>query len=96
LQRPRDVPVRTSLGAMALAFTIVLFIPGGNYPIVLPPLAYVAAYRIGFGLQRHDRELLEHRVQTGVIKRLRTGAFIEVHKPSDQSTSMPLPPCPRR
>jgi hypothetical protein len=28
---------------------------GGNYPIVLLPLAY--AYRIGFGLQRHDREL---------------------------------------
>src|SRR3954454_12405204 len=30
LQRPRDVPVRTSLGAMAIAFWAVLFISGGN------------------------------------------------------------------
>ena len=30
LQRPRDAPVRTSLGAMALVFTLVLFISGGN------------------------------------------------------------------
>src|SRR5437763_6525343 len=30
LQRPRDVPVRTSLGAMALTFWTVLFISGGN------------------------------------------------------------------
>ena len=30
LQRPRDVPVRTALGAMAITFYIVLFISGGN------------------------------------------------------------------
>ena len=30
LQRPRDVPVRTSLGAMALTFYVVLLISGGN------------------------------------------------------------------
>src|SRR5690242_9066836 len=30
LQRPRDVPVRTSLGAMALAFYLVLWISGAN------------------------------------------------------------------
>jgi ubiquinol-cytochrome c reductase cytochrome b subunit len=30
LQRPRDVPVRTSLGMMALSFYIVLFVSGGN------------------------------------------------------------------
>src|ERR687894_816027 len=30
LQRPRDVPVRTSLGAMALTFYLWLMIAGGN------------------------------------------------------------------
>jgi len=101
LQRPRDVPVRTSLGAMALAFYIVLLISGGNDVIaakfdislnamtwwgrisliVLPPLAYVASYVLCLGLQRHDREILEHGVETGIIKRLPSGEFIEVHQP---------------
>ena len=30
LQRPRDVPVRSSLGAMALTFFLVLLVSGGN------------------------------------------------------------------
>ena len=30
LQRPRDVPVRTSLGAMAITAYVVLWISGGN------------------------------------------------------------------
>ena len=30
LQRPRDVPVRTALGAISIAFYIVLVISGGN------------------------------------------------------------------
>jgi ubiquinol-cytochrome c reductase cytochrome b subunit len=101
LQRPRDVPVRTSLGAMAITFYIVLFLSGGNDLIakafnislnamtwggriallILPPIAYVAAYRICLGLQRHDREVLEHGVETGVVKMLPSGEFIEVHQP---------------
>ena len=101
LQRPRDVPVRTSLGSMALAFVLVLFISGGNdivakaldislnamtwggriAVVILPPLAYVITYRICIGLQRHDREVLEHGVETGIIKLLPTGEFIEVHQP---------------
>jgi ubiquinol-cytochrome c reductase cytochrome b subunit len=101
LQRPRDVPVRTALGGMALTFYIVLFLSGGNDLIakafdislnamtwggriallVLPPVAYVVAYRICLGLQRHDREVLEHGVETGVIKMLPSGEFIEVHQP---------------
>jgi ubiquinol-cytochrome c reductase cytochrome b subunit len=101
LQRPRDTPVRTSLGAMALTFTLVLFISGGNDLIakafdislnamtwagriallVLPPLAYALAYRICIGLERHDSEVLDHGLETGVIKRLPTGEFIEVHQP---------------
>ncbi|MDT4903045.1 MAG: ubiquinol-cytochrome c reductase cytochrome b subunit [Pseudonocardiales bacterium] len=101
LQRPRDVPVRTALGAMAITFYLVLFLSGGNDVIAkafdislnamtwggrialltLPPLAYLAAYRICLGLQRHDREVLEHGLETGIIKVLPTGEFIEVHQP---------------
>jgi ubiquinol-cytochrome c reductase cytochrome b subunit len=101
LQRPRDVPVRTALGCMALAFYIVLSLSGANDLIaktfdislnamtwggriallVLPPIAYTLAYRICLGLQRHDREVLEHGVETGIVKMLPSGAFIEVHQP---------------
>jgi len=101
LQRPRDVPVRTSLGAMAIAFWAVLFISGGNDVIadkfdislnamtwfgrigliVIPPIAYFFTYRICLGLEHHDREVLEHGIETGVIRRLPNGEFIEVHQP---------------
>ena len=101
LQRPRDVPVRTSLGVMAIAFYVVLLLSGANDIIakafdislnamtwsgrigllVVPPVAYLVAYRVCLGLQRHDREVLEHGVETGVIKVLPTGEFIEVHQP---------------
>ena len=101
LQRPRDVPVRTGLGAMAIAFYAVLLLSGGNDLIakafdislnamtwggriallVAPPLAYAVAYRICLGLQRHDREVLEHGIETGIIKLLPNGEFIEVHQP---------------
>jgi ubiquinol-cytochrome c reductase cytochrome b subunit len=101
LQRPRDVPVRTSLGVMAIAFYLVLLISGGNDVIadkfdislnamtwigrigliVLPPIAYVITYRICLGLQHHDREVLEHGIETGVIRRLSSGEFVEVHQP---------------
>ena len=39
------------------------------------------AYRICLGLQQHDREVLEHGVETGIIKRLPYGEFIEIHQP---------------
>ncbi len=101
LQRPRDVPVRTGLGAMAITFYLVLFLSGGNDLIakafdislnamtwggriallVLPPIAYLVAYRVCLGLQRHDREVLEHGVETGIVRMLPTGEFIEVHQP---------------
>ena len=101
LQRPRDVPVRTSLGAMALTFYFWLMVAGGNDVIadkfdlslnamtwvgrigviILPPIAYVVTYRICLGLQQHDREVLEHGIETGVIRRLPSGEFIEVHQP---------------
>ena len=101
LQRPRDVPTRTALGAMAVSFYLVLTISGGNDVIaekfdislnamtwagrigllLVPPLAYYFAYRIALGLQQHDREVLAHGVETGIIRRLPDGRFVEVHQP---------------
>ncbi len=101
LQRPRDVPVRTSLGMMAITYFMVSLLSAANDVLaekffislnattwmgrigllVLPPLAYFITYRICLGLQRSDREVLEHGVETGIIKRLPHGEFIEVHQP---------------
>jgi ubiquinol-cytochrome c reductase cytochrome b subunit len=101
LQRPRDVPARTSLGAMAVAFWVVLTLSGGNDVIadkfqislnaltwagrigmlIAPPLAYYVTYRICLGLQQHDREVLAHGVETGIIRRAPDGRFYEVHQP---------------
>jgi ubiquinol-cytochrome c reductase cytochrome b subunit len=101
LQRPRDVPVRTSSGAMALMFYAVLWGSGGNdliadkfnislnamtwigriLLVIAPPVAYWVTYRICLGLQMHDRSVLEHGIETGIIKRLPSGEFIEVHQP---------------
>ncbi|WP_308286367.1 cytochrome bc1 complex cytochrome b subunit [Actinomycetospora endophytica] len=114
LQRPRDVPVRTATGMMALAFYFWLVVACGNDIIgytfdislnvmtwigrigllVLPPLFYFATYRICLGLQRGDREVLDHGIETGVIKRLPHGEFIEVHQPlggvDDHGHAIPL------
>jgi ubiquinol-cytochrome c reductase cytochrome b subunit len=101
LQRPRDVPVRTAIGAMAIAFYMVLTLSAMNDVlafkfhvslnattwigrigmIVLPPFVYFIAYRWAIGLQRSDRAILEHGIETGIIKRLPDGAYIELHQP---------------
>ncbi|GLY42667.1 ubiquinol-cytochrome c reductase cytochrome b subunit [Amycolatopsis sp. NBRC 101858] len=101
LQRPRDAPVRTALGAMALGFFMVIELSGFNDIIadsfdislnattwagrigvlIVPPIAYYLTYRLCLGLQRADREVLEHGVETGIIKRLPHGEFIEIHQP---------------
>jgi ubiquinol-cytochrome c reductase cytochrome b subunit len=101
LQRPRDVPVRTGIGAMAIAFYTVLTFAAMNDIIaykfhislnattwigriamlVLPPVVFFVAYRWAVALQRSDRAVLEHGVETGIIKRLPHGAYIELHQP---------------
>ncbi|GAB4582428.1 cytochrome bc1 complex cytochrome b subunit [Nocardia sp. IFM 10818] len=101
LQRPRDVPVRTAIGAMSLAFYVILTLACVNDIIALqfdislnattwffrialllgPPLAYFAAYRLCLGLQRSDRAVLEHGIETGVVRRLPHGEYIELHQP---------------
>ncbi len=101
LQRPRDVPVRTAIGAMAITFYVVLTISCVNDILALqfdislnattwigriglliaPPIAYFLTYRICIGLQRSDRAVLEHGIETGIIKRLPHGEYIEIHQP---------------
>jgi len=114
LQRPRDVPVRTSIGAMAIAFYMVLTLSAMNDIIaykfdislnattwigrigmvVLPPVVYFISYRWCIGLQRSDRAVLEHGIETGIIKRLPHGAYIELHQPlgpvDDHGHPLPL------
>ncbi len=124
LQRPRDVPVRTSLGVMGISFYTVLVLSGSNDLIayffdislnattwagrigvlVVPPIAYWVTYRFCIGLQRSDRAVLEHGIETGIIKRLPHGEFIEVHQPlagvDDHGHAIPLEyqgaPVPKR
>ncbi|MEO3758144.1 cytochrome bc complex cytochrome b subunit [Mycobacterium sp. B14F4] len=124
LQRPRDVPVRTAVGAMAIAFYIVLTFSAMNDIIaykfevslnattwigrigmvVLPAIVYYVTYRWCIALQRSDRAVLEHGVETGIIKRLPTGAYLELHQPlgpvDEHGHPIPLPyqgaPVPKR
>ncbi|GED98656.1 cytochrome b [Gordonia crocea] len=115
LQRPRDVPVRTAIGAMAVSFYVIMTLSCMNDIIafrfhislnattwmgrigllVVPPLAYFIAYRWALSLQRSDREVLEHGIETGIIKRLPQGEYIEVHQPlgpvDDHGHPIPLP-----
>ncbi|GGS55119.1 cytochrome bc1 complex cytochrome b subunit [Actinokineospora fastidiosa] len=103
IQRPRDAPVRTGLGAMALSAYLIMTLSSVNDTIaltfdvslnatiwagrigllVVPPIAYYVAYRVCLGLQRSDREVLEHGVETGIIRRLPEGGYIEIHQPLD-------------
>jgi ubiquinol-cytochrome c reductase cytochrome b subunit len=45
-----------------------------------PVLAFVITRRICLGLQRKDKETLLHGYETGIIRQLPNGEFIEVHK----------------
>jgi ubiquinol-cytochrome c reductase cytochrome b subunit len=124
LQRPRDVPVRTSLGVAFITFYLVNLINGANdlfafkldislnvmtwagriLSIIGPVIAYVVTYRICLGLQHSDRAVLEHGIETGILKRLPSGEFIEIHQPlgpvDDHGHPIPLAyqgaPVPKR
>jgi len=49
--------------------------------IVLPPIVFIITKRTCLGLQRKDLSRVLHGRETGIIKRLPTGEFIEVHEP---------------
>jgi ubiquinol-cytochrome c reductase cytochrome b subunit len=114
LQRPRDAPVRTAIGSMAIAFYIVLTFAcmndiialkfhislnattwiGRIGMVVLPAIVYYIAYRWAISLQRSDRAVLDHGIETGILKRLPHGAYIELHQPlgpvDDHGHPLPL------
>ncbi|HUD39793.1 MAG TPA: hypothetical protein VMR14_23045, partial [Streptosporangiaceae bacterium] len=46
-----------------------------------PVLAFFITKRICLGLQRKDKETLLHGYETGIIRQLPNGEFIEVHRP---------------
>ncbi|HVM26382.1 MAG TPA: cytochrome bc complex cytochrome b subunit [Mycobacteriales bacterium] len=105
LDRPRDAPVRTAIGAMSLSFYLVLWISGGNDVIasifdisvnhttyagriallLLPPVVYVITKRICIGLQESDKELVHHGIESGTIRRLPSGEFVE------ETVPLPVP-----
>jgi ubiquinol-cytochrome c reductase cytochrome b subunit len=49
--------------------------------VVLPGIVYYLTYRWCVSLQRSDRAVLEHGIETGIIKRLPHGAYVELHQP---------------
>ncbi|MGW1749709.1 cytochrome bc1 complex cytochrome b subunit [Streptomyces sp. NPDC002092] len=104
LDRPRNMPVRTGLGAAWLALYVVLLIGGGNDIVathlhlsinsitwfvrvsffVAPVVTFLVTKRICMGLQRKDRDKVLHGRESGTIKRLPHGEFVEVHEPLAQ------------
>jgi ubiquinol-cytochrome c reductase cytochrome b subunit len=55
---------------------------------VLPPIVFLITKRICLGLQRRDRDRLSHGEETGTIKMLPTGEYIEVHAPMAERERM--------
>ncbi|MFD5922763.1 cytochrome b N-terminal domain-containing protein, partial [Kitasatospora sp. NPDC058201] len=101
LDRPRNAPVRTALGAAWISLYLVMLAGGGNdlfathlhlslnsitYAVrvgfvAVPVVVFVVTKRWCLGLQRRDREKVLHGRETGVVKRLPHGEFVEVHAP---------------
>ncbi|MFG2529439.1 cytochrome bc complex cytochrome b subunit [Streptomyces sp. NPDC048516] len=49
-----------------------------------PVLGFIATKRVCMGLQRRDKDKVLHGRESGIIKRLPHGEFVEVHEPLDQ------------
>ncbi|TRV75925.1 ubiquinol-cytochrome c reductase cytochrome b subunit [Streptomyces sp. 130] len=101
LDKPRNAPTRTALGAAWVTIYFVMLIGGGNdiwathFSLSLnaiswfvriaffvgPVIAFVVTRRICLGLQRRDKEKVLHGRESGLIKRLPHGEFVEVHEP---------------
>jgi len=101
LQRPRDAPARTAIGAMAVSFWMVLNVAWADDMmakafhldmdtvvvllriacIVVPPIVFFFTYWMCLGLEEHDREVLLEGIETGLIRRLPNGDYVEAHQP---------------
>ena len=55
-----------------------------------PAVAFIVTRRICIGLQRKDKELLEHGLETGIIRQLPDGGFVEEHRPLTDEERAPL------
>ncbi len=54
-----------------------------------PVLAFVVTRRVCLGLQRKDAQILEHGVETGIIRQLPGGGYAEVQRPvSDEERAV--------
>ncbi|MEU1616649.1 ubiquinol-cytochrome c reductase cytochrome b subunit [Streptomyces sp. NPDC005722] len=101
LDRPRNRPVRTALGAAWVSVYAVALLGAANDLIavrlhmsvnavtwtvriglfVVPFVVYVVTKRWALALQRKDRDEVLHGRETGIIKRLPDGEYVEVHQP---------------
>nr|WP_294694481.1 ubiquinol-cytochrome c reductase cytochrome b subunit [uncultured Friedmanniella sp.] len=52
---------------------------------IVPPLVYLLTKRICYGLQRSDDELVHHGIESGTIRRLPSGEFVE------ETVPLPVP-----
>jgi len=52
--------------------------------IIGPPIAFFVTRRVCLGLQRKDRDELLHGYESGIIRQLPDGEFIEVHQPVNE------------
>src|SRR5580704_14725154 len=56
-----------------------------RYAIFIGPVvAYILTKRICLGLQRKDLHLVEHGVETGIIRQLPSGEYVEMTRPLDE------------
>ncbi|MFF6783377.1 cytochrome b N-terminal domain-containing protein [Streptomyces sp. NPDC012510] len=104
LDRPRNAPTRTALGAAWVTAYLIMLIGGGNDIIALrfrlsinavtwfvriaffagPVIAFIVTKRVCLGLQRRDKAKVLHGRESGIIKRLPHGEYIELHEPLSQ------------
>ncbi len=71
--------------ASQLSISLYLTTEIARYAIFIGPVvAYWVTKRICLGLQRKDVHLLEHGVETGIIRQLPDGEYIEVTRPVDE------------
>ncbi|MFJ4844681.1 cytochrome bc complex cytochrome b subunit [Streptomyces sp. NPDC088733] len=103
LDRPRNRPVRTALGAAWISVYAVALLGAANDVLatrfhvsvnavtwavriglfVVPFAVYAVTKRWALGLQLRDRDKVLHGRETGVIKRMPNGEYVEVHEPLD-------------
>jgi quinol---cytochrome-c reductase cytochrome b subunit len=60
-----------------------------------PVIAFIITRRWAISLQRHDRDLLLHGYETGVIVRSPDGGYSELHAPINQARAYALTTQPR-